>query len=624
MSLNKHGEVIYMYKKHSFTIIRILTSTLFLSGALLMQLNEVQRLVLYYISYLIIGSGVLIKAVNSIYTGRALNESVLMSIATIGAFLLGEYPEGVAVMLFYTVGELFERIAVNRSKRSITELMDIRPDYANIESNGQLIRVSPDEVKVGDIIVVKVGEKIPLDGVVEQGCSSVDASSLTGETLPVDVCAGDSVFSGGININRLLSIRVSKPFSESTVSKILELVENSRSRKAGTENFITAFSVYYTPIVVVLAFLTAVIPPLLFGGEFNEWIRRALIFLVISCPCALVLSVPLSFFGGIGGASRQGILVKGGNYLEALSRASTVIFDKTGTLTKGTFSVSGINPQQGCDKKTLLELAALAESYSDHPIALSLKKEYGKRIDNSRISKTEDLSGYGVRTMVDGRIILAGNRRLMNRYGIKAPDEQHPGTVVYISADGIYIGQIIISDEIKESAPSAIDGLKSVGVNDLCMLTGDRASSAGHIAEALGIDRVYSGLLPAEKVKKLEEILGGKKSGTVVYVGDGINDAPVLTRADIGIAMGGLGSDAAIEAADIVLMDDNPEKIVTAIKTAKKTMRIVWQNIVFALGIKVIIMLLGIMGFSGIWEAVFADVGVSVLAVLNALRAMKL
>lgn len=612
-----------MNKKHKILLYKIVLSALLLLAAIIIPANGYLELILFLIPYFVIGGNVLWKAVKNIFHGQVLNENLLMSIATVGAFFISEYPEGVAVMLFYQVGELFEKIAVERSRKSIASLMDIRPDYANIEIDGKLIKVSPDEVKVGDIIIVKAGEKIPLDGVIENGSSSIDTSSLTGEALPRDVIKDDAVMSGCININKLLRIRVTRPFEESTVSKILELVANSESKKAKAENFITVFAKYYTPIIVISAFLVAIIPTLFFNGEFSEWIRRALIFLVISCPCALVISVPLSFFGGIGGASKCGILVKGGNYLEALSKVDTIVFDKTGTLTKGTFKVSGIYPQN-ITENMLLELATLAESYSDHPISISLKSEYTGPLNSARMSEVEEISGYGIKALIDGKNVLVGNDKLMKNNGIAYFETRYMGTVVHVAADGTYLGHIIISDQIKPESASAIKELKKLGINKTVMLTGDSKEISGYIAKKLDIDEFYSSLLPADKVAKVEALLDdNNRKGTLIFVGDGINDAPVLTRADIGIAMGGLGSDAAIEAADIVLMDDNPSKIVTAIKISKKTLKIVKQNIVFAITIKILVMILGTFGIATMWEAVFADVGVSVIAIINALRALQ-
>ncbi len=547
-----------------------------------------------------------------------------MSIATIGAFCVGEYPEGVAVMLFYQVGELFQSYSVGRSRQSIAALMDIRPDYANLEKpDGSFEQVDPDEVNIGDIIIVKAGEKIPLDGVVVEGISSLNTSALTGESVPRGVKPGKEVISGCINLNGLLRVKVTKEFGESTVAKILDLVENSSSKKAKSENFITKFARYYTPVVVIGALLLAVIPPLILGGGWNDWIGRALIFLVISCPCALVISIPLSFFGGIGGASKKGILVKGGNYLEALSQTELVVFDKTGTLTKGIFQVSAVHPGE-IEEKRLLELAAMAESFSDHPISKSIREAYGKEIDATRVSDVEEMSGRGVKALVDGQTIWAGNGKLMDLAGAKWRECHLHGTVVHVAAGSEYLGHIVISDQVKEDAAQAVQELKALGVRKTVMLTGDKAQVAKEVARQLGVDEVHAELLPGDKVQQVESLLKEKSGkGKLAFVGDGINDAPVLSRADIGIAMGGLGSDAAIEAADIVLMDDHPSKIAEAIRISKKTLRLVKENIVFALAVKVLCLALGAVGLANMWEAVFADVGVSVIAILNASRALK-
>lgn len=546
-----------------------------------------------------------------------------MSIATVGAFFTGDFPEAVVVMLFYQVGELFQSYAVGRSRRSIASLMDIRPDYANIERDGKLIQVDPEEVSVGDQIVIKAGERIPLDGVVLEGASAVNTAALTGESLPREVVPGDDVISGCINQSGLLRVRVTKAFGESTVSKILDLVENSSAKKAKAENFITRFSRYYTPCVVIGAFLLAVLPPLILGGGWPDWIHRALIFLVISCPCALVISVPLSFFGGIGGASRNGILVKGGNYLETLANSEIVVFDKTGTLTRGVFNVTAIHPDK-ISESDLLEIAALAESYSDHPISRSLKEAYAMTIDNTRVTGVEELSGRGVRAKIDGKDVSVGNDKLMEEIGVEWHPCHHIGTTVHVAVGGSYAGHIVISDEIKEDAAAAIAALKQAGVRKTVMLTGDAKPVGESVAEELGLDQVYAELLPAGKVDRVEALLNEKsKKGKLAFVGDGINDAPVLSRADIGIAMGAMGSDAAIEAADIVLMDDKPSKIAEAIRISRKTLRIVRQNIIFALAVKLLILVLGAFGFANMWEAVFADVGVSVLAILNAMRALR-
>ncbi len=546
-----------------------------------------------------------------------------MSIATIGAFAIKEYPEAVMVMVLYQIGEMLQHGAVEKSRHSISELMDIRPDYANIEENGKLIQKNPNEIKIGDIIIVKTGEKIPLDGVIVEGKAILDTSALTGEAKPKKVSLGDNAISGCINTNGLLKIKVEKEFGNSTVSKILELVEHASSKKAKTENFITKFARYYTPAVVVGALMLAILPPLFIQGAlFTTWLERALTFLVISCPCALVISVPLGFFGGIGGASRKGILIKGSSYIEALSKPYAVVFDKTGTLTKGTFKVTEINPTDA-SKEELLELTALAENYSSHPIALSLKEAYGKPIDNCRIKDVEEIAGQGVKAVIDGDEILAGNSRLMKENNITFSTVNDAGTIVYTAKNGQYIGYIIISDEIKDDAKTAVTDLKHF-TDNIVMLTGDSKITAEKTAEKIGIEKVYSELLPAQKVEKIEEFISEKpKNKSVLFVGDGINDAPVLTRADIGIAMGALGSDAAIEAADVVIMDDKPSKIAQAVNISRKTMRIVKQNIVFALGVKALFLVLGAFGFITMWGAVFADVGVSVIAILNSLRTLK-
>lgn len=602
---------------------RILASAVLFALSFLLPLSGVFRLFYFITVYAVVGWDVLWRAARNIAHGQVFDENFLMALATIGAFVLGEFPEAVEVMLFYQIGELFQSYAVGKSRQSITALMDIRPDYANIERGGALEQVDPDEVAVGDIIVIKAGEKIPLDGVIIEGSSSLDTAALTGESLPREVTAGDDVISGCINQSGLLRVRVSKEFGESTVSKILDLVENSSSKKARAENFITKFARYYTPVVVIGAVLLALLPPLLLGGSWNTWIERALIFLVISCPCALVISIPLSFFGGIGGASKAGILVKGSNYLEALSETEIVVFDKTGTLTKGVFQVTAVHPDT-LPESRLLELAALAESFSDHPISRSLRQAYGKPIDSSRVSDVEELSGHGVQARVDGLLICAGNGKLMDRTGVQWHDCHLTGTVVHIAVDGCYGGHIVISDTVKPDAAGAIAALKQMGIRQTVMLTGDARAVAEQTAGQLGLDSFHAGLLPADKVARVEELLEQKSAkGKLAFVGDGINDAPVLSRADIGIAMGGLGSDAAIEAADIVLMDDQPSKIASAMQISKKTLRIVKQNIVFSLGVKGLILLLGAVGLASMQAAIFADVGVMILAVLNASRALK-
>ncbi len=602
---------------------RILASAVLFALSFLLPLSGVLRLFYFITVYAVVGWDVLWRAARNIAHGQVFDENFLMALATIGAFVLGEFPEAVEVMLFYQIGELFQSYAVGKSRQSITALMDIRPDYANIERGGALEQVDPDEVAVGDVIVIKAGEKIPLDGVIIEGSSSLDTAALTGESLPREVAAGDDVISGCINQSGLLRVRVSKEFGESTVSKILDLVENSSSKKARAENFITKFARYYTPVVVIGAVLLALLPPLLLGGSWNTWIERALIFLVISCPCALVISIPLSFFGGIGGASKAGILVKGSNYLEALSQTEIVVFDKTGTLTKGVFQVTAVHPDT-LPESRLLELAALAESFSDHPISRSLRQAYGKPIDSSRVSDVEELSGHGVQARVDGLLICAGNGKLMDRTGVQWHDCHLTGTVVHIAVDGCYGGHIVISDTVKPDAAGAIAALKQMGIRQTVMLTGDARAVAEQTAGQLGLDSFHAGLLPADKVARVEELLEQKSAkGKLAFVGDGINDAPVLSRADIGIAMGGLGSDAAIEAADIVLMDDQPSKIASAMRISKKTLRIVKQNIVFSLGVKGLILLLGAVGLASMQAAIFADVGVMILAVLNASRALK-
>lgn len=580
--------------------------------------------VLYLVSYLTVGLVVLIKALKNIFRGQVFDENFLMSIATIGAFLIGEQPEGVAVMLFYETGELFQSYAVDKSRKSIAALMDIRPDYANVKRGEELIKTDPDEVQVGEIIVVKAGERIPLDGKVVAGHSLLDTSALTGESVPREIEAGDEILSGCINLNGVISIEVTKEFGESTVTKILDLVENASSKKSQSERFITKFARYYTPIVVLIAAFLAVVPPLLINGAtFSEWIYRSLAFLVVSCPCALVISIPLSFFGGIGGASKSGILVKGSNYLEALAQSEIIVFDKTGTLTKGVFKVQRIQPE-GLSAEELLKYAAYAESYSNHPISFSLQGAYGKEIEQERITSMEEIPGHGVVATVDGKKVLAGNHKLMEKENISYYTGEVIGTIVHVVVDQHYAGYIVIADEVKEDAKQAISELKKAKIKQAVMLTGD-AQSVGHkVAEELGLDQAYAELLPGDKVDKLEALFKQKSSqGKLVYVGDGINDAPVLARADIGIAMGGLGSDAAIEAADIVIMTDEPSKIAVAIRIAQRTLRIAQQNIVFAIGVKVLVLLLSVIGLGTLWEAVFADVGVTVIAVINSFRALN-
>lgn len=615
-----------MSKKQKRILARIIVSALLLAAVYFLPAEGPLRLALFLLPYGLIGWDVLWRAVRNIARGQVFDENFLMALATVGAFCIGEYPEAVFVMLFYQVGELFQSYAVGRSRQSIAALMDIRPDYANVEREGRLLQVDPEEVAVGDYIVVKPGEKIPLDGVVTEGSSAVNTAALTGESLPRDVSPGDAVVSGCINQSGLLRIKTTKLFGESTVAKILDLVENSSSKKARAENFITKFARYYTPAVVIAALLLALLPPLILGGGWpvwSAWLNRALIFLVISCPCALVISIPLGFFGGIGGASKAGILVKGSNYLEALARTEILVFDKTGTLTKGTFQVTAVHPEEISEER-LLELAALAESYSDHPISLSLKAAYQKEIDAGRVKNAEELAGRGVRATVDGLTVCAGNSRLMKEAGADWYDCHLTGTVVHVAVEGRYAGHIVISDVVKPDAAEAVADLKRQGIRRTVMLTGDTPAVGEQVGRELGLDEVHAGLLPADKVDWVEALLKQKSTrGKLAFVGDGINDAPVLSRADIGIAMGGLGSDAAIEAADVVLMDDKPSKLSTAIEISKKTLRIVKQNIVFALGIKALVLLLGALGMANMWEAVFADVGVSVIAILNATRALK-
>ena len=616
-----------MNKKQKKMLIRIIIAAVLIVVFSLLPAEGYLRFVLFMIPYLVIGYDILKKAFKGILNKQVFDENFLMAVATVGAILLGDYSEGVAVMLFYQIGEFFQSYAVGKSRRNISELMDIRPDYANIEKDGTLEQVDPDEVEIGTIIVVQPGEKVPIDGVITEGTSTLNTSALTGESLPRDAKAGDEVISGCINMTGLLKIRTTKEFGESTVSKILELVENSSSRKSKSENFISKFAKYYTPAVCYGALALAFIPPivLLIMGKpaiWGDWIYRALTFLVISCPCALVISIPLSFFAGIGGASNQGILVKGSNYLETLAQTKYVVFDKTGTMTQGVFEVSGIHHNEMPDEK-LLEYAALAECSSSHPISKSLQKAYGKPIDRNRVTDIEEISGNGVIAKVDGISVAAGNTKLMNRLGIAYQDCHHVGTVVHMAIDGKYAGHILISDIIKPHAKEAIAELKKAGISKTVMLTGDSKRVADQVAEELGIQEVYSELLPADKVSRVEELLNQKsEKAKLAFVGDGINDAPVLSRADIGIAMGALGSDAAIEAADIVLMDDDPLKISKAIKIARKCIRIVYENIYFAIGIKVLCLILGALGIANMWMAIFADVGVMIIAVLNAIRTL--
>ena len=613
---------------------------LFVLGIFVPKTLFIPKLAVFLVSYLVIGGDVLLSAFKNILNGQVFDENFLMAIATIGAFAIGEYPEGVAVMLFYQLGELLQGIAVNNSRKSIVSLMDIRPDYANIKVGEGIKKVSPEEIKVGEIIVVKPGEKVPLDGKIVKGASTFDTSALTGESLPREAKAGDDVLSGFINKNGLIEIQVAKIFSESTVSKILYLMENAGSKKSKTENFITKFARYYTPVVVITALIVAIFPPLLIqGATFSDWIYRALIFLVVSCPCALVISIPLGFFGGIGGASRHGILIKGTNYLEVLNNLESVVMDKTGTLTKGIFKVTEVNAENNIKindfennkteltKPLLLKYAAHIEKFSNHPIAQSIVAEYENsvsKVDENVVKDFEEISGFGIKVNINNHQFLAGNSKLMNLENITFDKKENLGTAIYLAADGKYIGNILISDEVKEDSARAIKGMKENGVKEIVMLTGDNEAIGKNIAEKLGIDKVFTELLPNEKVEKLEEIYKTKsEKGKVAFVGDGINDAPVLARADLGIAMGGAGSDAAIEAADVVIMNDEPSKIVTAIKIAKKTKEIVWQNITVAFAIKIVVMALGLFGDATMWEAVFADVGVALLAVLNATRVLR-
>lgn len=616
-----------MTRKQKKMLVRIAVSAVLLIAAVLVPYQGLWRFALFLPAYFVIGWDVLWRAVRNIAHGQVFDENFLMALATVGAFCTGffgqgEYPEAVFVMLFYQVGELFQSYAVGKSRKSIASLMDIRPDYANVERDGRLLQVDPEEVAVGDTITVKAGEKIPLDGLVLEGQSLVDTAALTGESVPRQVRPGDSVISGCVNQNGLLRVQVTKAFGESTVQKILDLVENASSKKAKAENFITKFARYYTPVVVFCALALAVVPPL-FVGNWTGWVQKALIFLVVSCPCALVISVPLSFFGGIGGASRQGILVKGGNYLEVLADTELVVFDKTGTLTKGVFQVTAIHPE-GVSQQQLLELAALAESYSDHPISRSLKEAWGKALDTARVGQVEELSGRGVRAQVDGKEVWAGNGKLMEEIGLAYRPSGQVGTVVHVAAEGRYLGYILIADEVKPDAKEAIAALKAQGVKKTVLLTGDAKDVGEAVAQELGLDEAYTQLLPGDKVERVEALLQETSpKGKLAFVGDGINDAPVLSRADIGIAMGALGSDAAIEAADLVLMDDKPSKIAKAMEISKRTLRIVRQNIVFALAVKLLVLMLTPFGLANLWEAVFADVGVMVLAILNASRALQ-
>ena len=611
-----------MNRKQRRSLYTILAAAALFVVALLLPVEGVWELLIYLIPYGLIGWRVIWKAVKNISRGQVFDENFLMCVASIGAMCAGDYKEAVAVMLFYQVGELFESCAVGKSRRSIAALMDIRPDVAHVERDGVLADVDPEEVEIGERIVIQPGERVPLDGEVIEGASTLDTAALTGESVPREIHPGEDVISGCINLSGVLRVRVNKRFGESTVARILELVENASSNKAKSENFITKFARWYTPAVCLSALLLAVVPSLI-TGDWGEWVSRALIFLVVSCPCALVISVPLSFFGGIGGASANGILIKGGNFVETLAQVDTVVFDKTGTLTQGNFEVTAIHPEK-VPEQELLEIAALAENYSTHPISASLKRAFGLPLDESRISDVEELSGKGVIATVDGRNVAVGNGRLMQYVGVDWHECENSGTIVHVAADGAYMGHIVISDMLKPQSKAAIQALKDCGVKQSVMLTGDRKDVAEAVARELGVDGVYSELLPADKVAQVEKLLATQQKGEkLAFVGDGINDAPVLSRADVGIAMGALGSDAAIEAADVVLMDDNPQKIATAIRISKRTLTIVHQNIVFALDVKFIVLILSALGLGNMWSAVFADVGVSVLAILNAMRALR-
>ena len=619
-----------MTKKQKKAMIRIIIAVVLVGLISLLPVKGYIRFALFMIPYLVIGYDILRKAVKGIMNRQVFDENFLMAVATIGAIALGDYTEGVAVMIFYQIGELFQSYAVGKSRRNISELMDIRPDYANVETeNGELEQVDPDEVEIGSVIVVQPGEKVPIDGVIIEGKSTLNTSALTGESLPREAEVNDEIVSGCINMTGVLRIKTTKEFGESTVSKILDMVENASSRKSRSENFISKFAHYYTPIVCYCAAALAVLPPLVsilflhIAPDWGEWIFRALTFLVISCPCALVISIPLSFFAGIGGASRSGVLVKGSNYMETLAQTSCVVFDKTGTLTQGVFAVSSIYPE-GLSEDQLLEYAALAESYSSHPISRSLQKAYGKGIDKNRIADVEEISGNGVKAAIDGKEVSVGNDKLMKKLGVSYKELNEVGTVVYVAVDQTFAGSILISDQPKPTAAAAIKALNKAGIRKTVMLTGDRRNVAEHVAKELDISEYYAELLPADKVSGVEKLLAGQRSREkLAFVGDGINDAPVLSRADIGIAMGAMGSDAAIEAADIVLMDDDPMKIAKAIKIARKCIRIVYENIYFAIGIKVICLILGALGIANMWAAIFADVGVMVIAVLNAIRALS-
>lgn len=610
--------------KQKRQLYKIIAAAVLFAVAFMLPVSGYWRLAVWSAAYLIVGLPIVRKAFRNIGHGQVFDENFLMTAATVGAFALGEYSEGVAVMLFYQIGELFQSYAVNKSRKSIAALMDIRPDYANIERDGKVVRVSPEDVRPGEDIIVTAGEKIPLDGRIVEGYSLIDTAAITGESVPREAAVGDEVISSCINLNGRLKIKVTRDFGQSTVAKILDLVENASSQKASVENFITRFARYYTPAVVFLALAIAVLPPLLVdGAAFSDWLYRALTFLVISCPCALVISVPLGFFGGIGAASRNGILVKGSNYLEALAATEIAVFDKTGTLTKGCFEVSRVQGE-GIDDDTLLETAALAGGNSTHPVSQSIRKAYGKEIDLRRVADFEELPGRGIKATIGGKTVLLGNKKLLDEYGIKFNPVNGAGTVVYIAAGGIFRGFILIADEIKPDAPAAIAALKKAGIRETVMLTGDNAAVAENVAQTLGLDKFFANLLPAQKVEKVEALMKDKSDGgKLIFAGDGINDAPVLALADIGIAMGGVGSDAAVEAADIVIMTDEPSKIAQAIKISQRTLRIVRQNIVFALGVKFLVLLMGAEGLATMWDAVFADVGVSVIAIINSMRALK-
>ena len=624
------GMVNDMTKKQKKMLYRIIVT--FLLFAVLMVCehtgrmdgwNKIVLFVIYLVPYLVIGYDIVYKAARNISHGQVFDENFLMMIATFGAFGVGEYSEAVAVMLFYQVGELFQGYAVGKSRQSISDMMDICPEYANIEEDGVLKQVDPDDVEVGSIIVVKPGERIPLDGIVVEGESLIDTAALTGESVPRSAKAGDEIISGCVNGSGTLKVKTTKEFDDSTVAKILELVENASSKKAKVENFITRFAKYYTPVVTIGAVILAILPPLILGGGWAEWIQRACIFLVISCPCALVISVPLGFFGGIGAASKIGVLVKGSNYLEAVAEMTTIVFDKTGTLTKGEFKVTDVITGNG-SKEELIELAALGEGYSNHPIANSIREAYGKELDLNRVTNTEEIAGHGIKAVIDGKTVLLGNEKLMKSESIFYTPCKSMGTVVYVACNGVFEGAVVISDTIKDGAKEAIHDMKQVGVRHMVMLTGDRKEAAETVAQTLGIDEVHAELLPGGKVEQVEALLKAEKEKErLAFVGDGINDAPVLTRADIGIAMGSMGSDAAIEAADIVLMDDDVTKIASVVRIARKTLRIVKQNIVFALAIKALVLILGALGMANMWEAVFADVGVSVIAILNSMRTLN-